>query len=78
VKLGGILLRQHQYDEAKQDLERAVALDPGSIEAHYQMGLLLRRLGRTAESDQELAESRKLEQQHRAQADMHLRLLLPE
>ena len=29
VKLGGILLRQHQYDEAEQDLERAISLDPG-------------------------------------------------
>jgi len=78
VKLGGILLRQHQYDEAQQALDRAVALDPGSVEAHYQMGLLLRRLGKTAESDQEFAESRKLETEHRAQSDVHLRLLLPE
>ena len=28
VKLGGILLRQHQYEEAEQDLERAISLDP--------------------------------------------------
>ena len=73
-----ILLRQHQYDEAQQALERAVALDPGSVEAHHQMGLLLRRLGKTAESDQEFAESRKLEGERRAQTDVHLRLLLPE
>jgi len=33
VKLGSILLRQHHYDEAQQDLERAVVLDPGSVQA---------------------------------------------
>jgi tetratricopeptide (TPR) repeat protein len=78
VKLGGILLRKHQYDEAQQDLERAVSLDPGSVEAHYQLGTLLRRLGKTAEADSQLAESRKLETEQRAQKNVHLRLLLPD
>ena len=78
VKLGGILLREHHYDEAKQDLERAVSLDSGSVEAHYQLGLLLRRLGKTAESENQFAESRKLESEQRAQKDVHLRLLLPD
>ena len=61
VKLGGILLRAHQYEDARQNLERAVSLDPDSVEAHYQLGLLLRRLGKSAESENEFAESRKLE-----------------
>ena len=78
VQLGSILLRRHQYDESQKDLERALALDPGSVEAHYQMSVLLRRLGKTVESDQQLAESRKLEGERRAQANVHLRLLLPE
>jgi len=78
VKLGGILLRQHQYDEAQQDLERAVSLDPRSVEAHYQLGLLLRRLGKITESESQLAESRKLESERSAQADMRLRLLPPD
>ena len=78
VKLGGILLREHQYDEARQDLERAVALDPGSVEAHYQLGLLLRRLGKTAEAENQLAESRKLDAEQRAQKDVRLHLLLPD
>jgi len=78
VKLGGILLRAHQYEDAQQNLERAVALDPDSVEAHYQLGLLLRRLGKPAESDSEFAESRKLEAAQRAQKDVRLRLLLPD
>jgi len=78
AKLGSILLRQHQYDEARQDLERAVALDPGSVEAHYQLGLLFRRLGKLNESEEQFAKSRKLEAERRAQSDLRLRLLLPE
>ena len=78
VKLGGILLRAHQYDEAQQNLERAVSLDPDSVEAHYQLGLLLRRLGKPADSETQFAESRKLEAEQRAQKDVRLRLLLPD
>lgn len=78
VKLGSILLRQHQYDEALQDLQRAILLDPLSVQGHYQLGLLLRRLGRTAESDDQFAESRKLETERGAQTDVRLRLLLPD
>jgi tetratricopeptide (TPR) repeat protein len=78
VKLGGILLRAHQYDDARENLERAVSLDPDSVEAHYQLGLLLRRLGKSAESESEFAESRKLEAAQRAQKDVRLRLLLPD
>jgi tetratricopeptide (TPR) repeat protein len=77
VKLGGILLRQHQYEEAEQDLERAISLDPGSVEAHYQLSILFRHLGKTTESESQLAESRKLETEQRAQKDVRLRLLLP-
>jgi tetratricopeptide (TPR) repeat protein len=78
VKLGSILLRQHHYDEAQQELERAILLDPGSVQAHYQLGVLLRRLGRTAESDNQFAESRKLEAERSSQTDLKLRLLLPD
>src|SRR5215472_66807 len=78
IKLGGILLRQHQYEEAQRDLARAVSLDPQSVEAHYQLGLLLRRLGRINESENELAESRKLEAERSAQGDLRLRLLVPD
>jgi tetratricopeptide (TPR) repeat protein len=78
VKLGGILVREHKYDEAQEDLERAVSLDPGSVEAHYQFGLLLRRLGKIAEADSQLAESRRLETEQREQREVRLHLLLPD
>ena len=78
TKLGGILLRQHQYEEAQRNLTRAVSLDPHSVEAHYQLGLLLRRLGKINESENELRESRRLEAERSGQSDVRLRLLLPE
>jgi tetratricopeptide (TPR) repeat protein len=78
VKLGSILASQHQYDQAQPLLERAVALDPKSVQAHYQLGLLLRRVGKTEESDTHLAESRKLEAERSSQTDLKLRLLLPD
>jgi tetratricopeptide (TPR) repeat protein len=78
VKLGSILLRQHNYDEAQQDLERAILLDPVSVQAHYQLGLLYRRLGRSAESETQFAESRRLEAERSSETDLKLRLLLPD
>lgn len=78
VKLGGILVRQHQYEEAERDLQRAVSLDPNSVEGHYQLGLVLRRLGKAAESETQFAESDRLETEQSAQRDVHLRLLLPD
>jgi tetratricopeptide (TPR) repeat protein len=78
VKLGSILASQHQYDQALPLLERAVALDPKSVQAHYQLGLLLRRLGKIEESDSHLAESRKLEAERSSQTELKLRLLLPD
>jgi tetratricopeptide (TPR) repeat protein len=78
VKLGGILVRQHQYEEAQRDLEQAVSLDPKSVEAHYQLGVVLRRMGKSAESETQFAESRRLETEQSAQRDLHLRLLLPD
>jgi superkiller protein 3 len=78
VKLGGILVRQHAYEEAQRDLEQAVSLDPNSVEAHYQLGLVLRRLGKSAESEAQLTESHRLEGEQGEQKDLHLRLLLPD
>lgn len=78
VKLGGILVRAHQYEEAQEKLQRAVALDPDSVEAHYQLAMVLGRLGKSADAESELAQSHKLEQQQAAQRDLRLRLLLPD
>jgi superkiller protein 3 len=78
VKLGGILVREHEYEEAQRNLEQALSLDPNSVEAHYQLGLVFRRLGRATESEAQFAESRRLETEQRAQKDIRLRLLLPD
>jgi len=78
VKLGGILVRQHQYEEAQRDLEHAISLDPSSAEAHYQLALALRRLGKTTESEAHIAESRRLEAEQGATRDLRLSLLLPD
>ncbi len=78
VKLGGILVRQHQYEEAQLNLEKAVSLDSNSVEAHYQLALVLRRLGKTAESEAHMAESQRLEAEQSATRDLRLRLLLPD
>ena len=78
VKLGGILVRQHQYEDAQRNLEEAIALDPNSVEAHYQLGLALRRLGKSAESEAQMAESHRLEAEQSATRDLRLRLLLPD
>ena len=55
-----------------------MSLDPKSVEAHYQLGVVLRRMGKSAESETQFAESRRLETEHSAQRDLHLRLLLPD
>ena len=45
--LGGILLKQRKYQEAQAALEKAILLDPNSVKAHYQLGVLLGRIGRS-------------------------------
>ena len=78
VKLGGILVRQHEYEDAQRNLEQAIALDPNSVEAHYQLGLALRRMGKSAESEAQMAESHRLEAEQSAARQLRLRLLLPD
>jgi tetratricopeptide (TPR) repeat protein len=78
IQLGSILVRKHEFGEAQQLLERGIALDPDSVQGHYQLGLLLRRLGRIEESDAQFAESRRLEKERSSRAELRLRLLLPE
>lgn len=78
LELGTILSREGQYTEAEDDLKRAISLQPDSAGAHYRLGLVLRKLGRPAESEQEFAESRKVHDEQESQSHMHMRLLLPE
>jgi Flp pilus assembly protein TadD len=59
--LGAILFRERKYAEAQQVLEKAIALDPSSVRAHYQFGMLLARLGQREESDRQLKVYKELE-----------------
>lgn len=51
--LGTILVRDERFDEARVVLSRAVAADPASPKAHYQLSLALARLGDEAASERE-------------------------
>jgi predicted O-linked N-acetylglucosamine transferase (SPINDLY family) len=50
VNLGGLLLKQDSYEEARQLLQRAVVLDPGDVDAYNNLGLANRRLGKLSEA----------------------------
>ncbi len=52
---GTAWFRLKQYEKAAVALERAVAAAPSYQPGHYYLGLTLARMGRKAESDQELA-----------------------
>jgi len=43
--LGLVRMKLERYAEAREALERAVAGDPGSPKAHYQLSLACARLG---------------------------------
>lgn len=77
ITLGTILAAQRHSKEAEATLKRAVALDPGSAQAHYQLYLLYRTLGETAASNEQRAMWHKLQVSQRARADLELRLLSP-
>lgn len=75
--LGSTLLKQHKYHDAQAALERAVSLDPNSVEVHYQLGMVLGRLGKAEESGKQIALARKLENDRRIQNNQRLHLLVP-
>jgi tetratricopeptide (TPR) repeat protein len=61
--LGRIDFERKQYTEAIDLLQRAIANDETLSVAHYYLGLSYSRMGRKAESDQELQRAVRLEQQ---------------
>jgi len=54
-------LRTWDWVGAQADIERAIALDPGSAEGHTRYGLLLLALGRVSEGREELRKSVELD-----------------
>lgn len=75
--LGRVLLNQKQFPEAQQALEKAVALDPGSVKAHYQLGILLGRTGRPNDASKEFEIVQQLNAEEQKRLGMRLRILSP-
>jgi|SRR5271157_3382 len=78
VRLGTILMTGHHYEEAQEYLERAIALDSSSGQAHYQLYLLFQLLGKNGEAQQHFAEWKKLQAEQSARRHLELHLLLPD
>jgi superkiller protein 3 len=73
--LGRILLKEQQYEDAKQALEKAVLLNPSSVKAHYQLGILLGRTGKQDDASRELAIVNELNAAETKRAGTRLRIL---
>ena len=75
--LGGILLKEQKYPEAEQALEKAVLLNPNSVKAHYQLGILLGRTGRQDDANKEFGIVHQLNAEEEKRAGLRLRILTP-
>jgi tetratricopeptide (TPR) repeat protein len=67
-----------RYPEAKVNLERAIELNPKSVKASYQLGLLLNRMGQKEEAAKRLEIAKSMRQEDEATSRLQLRLLEPE
>jgi predicted Zn-dependent protease len=75
--LGGLLMGAQRYDEAERHLRNAIRVNPKSVKANYQLGLLLARTGRKDESERQLALAKTLREEDEASSRLQLRLLDP-
>ncbi len=64
---GRVHLRANRYSEAAPLLERAVSLQPDSIEGHYQLSRVLVKLKRQDEANRELAIFKQLSEKQQTQ-----------
>jgi tetratricopeptide (TPR) repeat protein len=76
--LGGLLMAAKRYTDAERNLRKAVAITPKSVKANYQLGLLLARMGKEEEADEQLARAQSLRQEDEATSRLQLRLLEPD
>jgi chemotaxis protein methyltransferase CheR len=67
-----------RHDDAERLLRRAVELNPKSVKANYQLGLLLARTGRREEADKQLALAKSLREEDDKTSRLQLRLFDPE
>ena len=72
------MMNARRYDEAERLLRKAVELNPKSVKANYQLGLLLARTGRKEEADQQLAMAKSLREEDDKTSRLQLRLLDPD
>jgi len=75
--LGRILVKEKKYAEAQQILETAVVLNPESVKAHYQLGILWGRAGRQDDANKEFEIVHQLNAEDEKRLDMRLRILTP-
>jgi Flp pilus assembly protein TadD len=71
-------MNAHRYPEAESSLEKAIRLNPKSVKANYQLGLLLARMGKKAEADKQLEMAKSLRTEDEATSRLQLRLLDPD
>jgi len=76
--LGGLLMSAHRYADAEGYLRKAVRLDPASVKANYQLGLLLTRMGRKDEAAKQLEVAKGLRKEQESSSRLQLRLLDPD
>ena len=67
-----------RYTDAERNLRKAVELTPKSVKANYQLGLLLARMGKKEEADNQLALAKSLRVEDEATSRLQLRLLEPD
>lgn len=73
-QLSKILVKKRRYDEVRQVLDRVLRLDPNSHTGHYQMALLLGRLGQKEEAEKHMriAEQSRAEDEKKARTELYL------
>jgi tetratricopeptide (TPR) repeat protein len=59
LALGMVRMKQGRYAEARELLEKAAAVDPGSPKVHYQLSLAYARLDDRARSEEHLERYRQ-------------------
>jgi Flp pilus assembly protein TadD len=62
LMFGRALLAQRNFEEAARQFRAVLELDDGSSEAHFNLGVALRSLGRSDEANQHFLIARQLEQ----------------
>jgi tetratricopeptide (TPR) repeat protein len=73
--LGELQTKAQNYTEAETYLRKAIQLNPSSVKANYQLGLLLARTGRKEEAEKQLALAKTLREDDKSR--LQLRLLDP-